>query len=201
MSEIFKAMNQVMTQVGYVQKQRGKNLNYSYAGEAALIEAIRPAMVDNGLFVFPAAVKAKSDTYTTARGSIMNRAVVTVTYRFAHVSGETFDIQVTGEGSDIGDKSYNKAMTGAYKYALRQSFCIETGDDPGNFASEPTEAMKKAFHAIGSKKYGDAWDDKRSQLVKAISKKRDGGPVVTSSNELYRAEMAHLIDGMEASND
>src|SRR3990167_1905296 len=29
-----------------------------------------------------------------------------------------------------GDKSVNKAMTGMLKYALRQTFLIETGDDP-----------------------------------------------------------------------
>lgn len=59
----------------------------------------------------------------------------------------------------------------------------------------PTEEMKKQFHALGSKLYGDEWDDKRPELVKAASKKRQGGPV-TSSNDLYRAEMQHLIDGM-----
>ena len=61
----------------------------------------------------------------------------------------------------------------------------------------PTDAMKRKFHAKGTKKYGDAWDDKRPELVKAISAKRDGDPV-TSSNDLYRAEMQYLIDGMEA---
>ena len=38
----------------------------------------------------------------------------------------------SGEGSDTGDKASNKALTGAYKYALRQTFCIETGDDPAS---------------------------------------------------------------------
>ena len=56
--------------------------------------------------------------------------------------------------------------------------------------------MTKKFHAIGVEKYGDAWDDKRPELVKAISGKRVNSPAVTSSKELNRAEMQYLIDGM-----
>lgn len=137
MSEIFKAINAVMQEVGYVQKKRSGGVNYSFAGEAALIEAIRPELVKNGLFVFPASIRETSDSYTTSKGATMNRAVLVITYRFAHTSGETFDVEVAGEGADVGDKSFNKAMTGAYKYALRQTFCIETGDDPDKSASEP----------------------------------------------------------------
>jgi hypothetical protein len=139
MSEIFKAINAVMNEIGYVQKKKGANLNYSFAGEAALIEAIRPEMVKQGLFLFPTEVRENITTYTTSRGSAMNWAIVVVTYRFAHIGGETFDVQVTGEGADIGDKAFNKAMTGAYKYALRQTFCIETGDDPDKYPPEEYE--------------------------------------------------------------
>ena len=37
--------NWIMSQVGYVQKKSAKNLNYTFAGEAALIQAVRPWMV------------------------------------------------------------------------------------------------------------------------------------------------------------
>jgi len=60
----------------------------------------------------------------------------------------------------------------------------------------PTEAMKKKFHALGSEVYGDEWDDRRPALVEAVSHKREGGQSVISSNDLYRAEMQLLIDGM-----
>jgi hypothetical protein len=47
-----------------------------------------------------------------------------------------------GEGLDRGDISINKAATSAYKYALRQTFCIETSDDPDNFSSDGMERGK-----------------------------------------------------------
>ena len=39
-------------------------------------------------------------------------------------------VAVAGEGADAGDKAPYKAMTGALKYALLQSFLLSTGDDP-----------------------------------------------------------------------
>ena len=37
---------------------------------------------------------------------------------------------MAGQGLDSGDKAPYKAMTGALKYALLQSFLLATGDDP-----------------------------------------------------------------------
>jgi hypothetical protein len=45
-------------------------------------------------------------------------------------SGEELTVRVAGEGADQGDKAPYKAMTGALKYALLQSFLLATGDDP-----------------------------------------------------------------------
>jgi len=45
-------------------------------------------------------------------------------------SAEEVTARVAGEGLDIGDKASYKAMTGALKYALLQSFLLATGDDP-----------------------------------------------------------------------
>src|SRR5262249_40839779 len=39
------------------------------------------------------------------------------------------DCQVLGEASDAGDRAAPKALTGAYKYFLRQTFLIEAGDE------------------------------------------------------------------------
>ena len=137
--DIYQALNDVMHEVGYVQKKRAGHLNYSYAGESALIAAVRPELVKQGVVVHPGQVlELRQDTYTTSKGSVMNRTVVVMSYRFAHDESGTFiDVPVVGEGADVGDKSANKALTGAYKYALRQTLLIETGDDPDNFKSVP----------------------------------------------------------------
>ena len=134
---IHEAINKVMDEVGYVKKSKAANLNYSFAGEAALIAALRPAMVENGIYMSVSKVhNITRENYTTAKGTAMVNTVIHATVKFTHTSGESIEVDAVGEGSDSGDKSANKAMTGLYKYALRQTFCIETGDDPDKYASE-----------------------------------------------------------------
>ena len=80
-------------------------------------------------------------------GALMNRVLYPQTFRFIHTaSGDYIDVPILGEASDVGDKASNKAMTAALKYALRQTFLIETGDDPDKHPSgeqERAEVEKK----------------------------------------------------------
>lgn len=140
--DIYEAIVKVMSQVGYVQKQKSANLNYTFAGEAALIEALRPYMVENGIFCYVESVSDESfESYQTDKGKLMNMSRLKSTVRFVHApSGTWIDVQARGQGADSGDKSDNKASTGAYKYALRQTFCIETGDDPDEHSSDEQQA-------------------------------------------------------------
>jgi len=143
MSAIHQAINKVMDEVGYVKKSRTQTLNYSFAGEAALISALRPSMVEHGIFMTVSKIHTITrENYTTAKGTAMVNTVVHADVTFTHTSGESITVTAVGEGSDAGDKSANKAMTGMYKYALRQTFCIETGDDPDKHASEERKAAK-----------------------------------------------------------
>lgn len=174
---IHAALHAVYQKVGYVQKEKPKagGLNYSYASEKALIETLRPAMVEAGIIVHVAQTTVDlRDTYTNTKGTVMNRTCINATVRFTHAPSATFiDVQALGEGIDAGDKSTPKAMTGAYKYALREAFCIETGDDPDqgvsaeqerNGAQQPEKkqdtpeaaAMRKLRAVMGEKGMDDA---------------------------------------------
>jgi hypothetical protein len=141
---IHTAINAVMQEVEYVQKQKSGGLNYSFASEAALIAAVRPAMVKNGVYMSVAGIKdIVRGTYTTGKGYVMQMVDLTAIVRFTHAPSDThIDVEVLGSGADAGDKASNKALTGAYKYSLRQTFCIETGDDPDREASEPRGKVK-----------------------------------------------------------
>lgn len=132
-AKIAAALHQVMQSVGYVQKT-GKNAfhGYKYAGEADLLEKLRPAMVEAGLILLPS---VKDVSPPDQHGNV----TVVVDYTLAHSSGETWPSPITavGCGNDmsvktgkIGDKGVYKALTGANKYLLFKLFQIETGDDP-----------------------------------------------------------------------
>jgi hypothetical protein len=107
-------------------------LNYTYAGEAALIAAIRPWMVFYRVYMAVVEIDDVRETdLPRERGGNMRHASQTSRVRFTHAPSGTFtEVVARGEAADVSDKAAYKAGTGAYKYALRQTFCIETGNDP-----------------------------------------------------------------------
>lgn len=141
---IYEALLAVYNKVGYVQKT-GTNQaqNYKYAGEAAFIEALRPAMMENKIIVFPSGVKDKMALEIRKGDKVTINLNATYLYTFVHVPTNTSIVtEVSGEGSDPLDKGSYKAMTGAYKYALRQTFMIETGNDPENDSAQGFRTAK-----------------------------------------------------------
>ena len=145
---IHHALVHIMNEVGYVQKDgkvASKSVNYKYASEASLIRAIRPQLRENGVSFYCSNAnivnsedfisKKVWDSVTTE--TVNHKVLGVFTFRFTHAESDTFiDAFSIGEGVDTGDKAGNKAATGALKYALRQTFIIETGDDPDTVSSE-----------------------------------------------------------------
>ena len=144
---IHEAILEVMQEVGYVQKtgKMSGGARYTYASEADLINALRPAMTKAQIIAYPAEVtNVEIQQYSTSGGTVMQDRVATIRWFFVHAPSETsISVEVVGEGSDSGDKASNKAMTAAMKYALRQTFLIETGDDPDSERPEYERASPK----------------------------------------------------------
>ncbi len=140
-SEIGLAILGVMGEVGYVQKEKKGGLPYSFAGEAALIKALRPAMQKHGIVCYVSdIVEIRQESFETKKGTVMNHVTAHGIVTFMHPESATFiDVHAMGEGMDAGDKAGNKAATGLLKYALRQTFLIETGDDPDATSSNGQE--------------------------------------------------------------
>lgn len=136
------AVHAVMLEVGYVYKSGEITTGdrYSYASDADLIRALRPAMLRHGLFLVPRDVTHTTQKVPTARGGTQYLDQVLVTYLLEHVdSGDTRTVAMPGSGMDVREKGVYKALTGAYKYALRELFLIETGDDPEREEREEQE--------------------------------------------------------------
>lgn len=147
---IHAAINAIMKEVGYVQKTKAGGLKYTFAGEAALIQALRPAMVEHGVYCRVSEVRnVRRERYQSKDGTNMVNTCLEATIAFVHApSGTEVLVETAGEGADSGDKSQNKALTGAYKYALRQTFCIETGDDPDSFQEGLESANKQVKEVL-----------------------------------------------------
>ena len=138
-ASLIAAQRAIMEEVTYVQKSTSKGLPYSFLSEPDLIKVIRPAMLKHGI-VGPIPVDVRDlrlQEYETKNHAKMQSAIMIRDFLFAHVdSTDQIKVTVLGEGADSGDKALGKAMTHGKKYALREFFLLETGDDPDSVVHE-----------------------------------------------------------------
>lgn len=153
---IHEALCHVFSNVGYVLREGEANfggVKYKYAGEADFIKSIRPHMVEAQIYIIPETLEEKVEVFKylqknweskTMEEKIGYRTTVKNKYTFMHISGESVSAVVVGQGVDTQDKGSAKANTMAYKYALRQMFLVETGDDPDKVSSEELDSKMKS---------------------------------------------------------
>ena len=121
----------VMKEVQYLQKDGtiafGQS-KYRFLSETKITQSLRQSFLNHGLLVFPIDAHAEK---------IGNVTQVVMKYKIVDTeTGEHEILAAVGQGADGQDKGGPKALTGAYKYMLRQTFMIPTGDDPDQISSE-----------------------------------------------------------------
>ncbi len=125
-------LGEVRRRIGYIQK-RGYNErhNYNYVAAADIAGTVGDVLAELGVVVIPRLETISYEPHAPGRADSVRVARVIMAYTFTDEnSGEEITARVAGEGLDVGDKASYKAMTGALKYALLQSFLLATGDDP-----------------------------------------------------------------------
>ena len=131
--QVFALIPKIMAKVGAVSKDR-KNAQqgYSFRGIDDIYAAMQGPLSEHGLFYVPEVLSKEVTERTSAKGAALIYTTLTVAYTFYASDGSSVRAVVVGEAMDSGDKSSNKAMSAALKYALLQIFCIptETQDDP-----------------------------------------------------------------------
>ena len=93
--------------------------------------AVGDILAELGVVIVPRLESIAYEPSAGGRTEVARAAQVVMAYTFTDVdTGEEITAKVAGQGLDAGDKAPYKAMTGALKYALLQSFLLATGDDP-----------------------------------------------------------------------
>jgi hypothetical protein len=129
----------VRRRLAYVQK-RGHNerKNYNYVTAADIAGAVGDILAELGVVVVPRLESISHEPSRMGKSEVEHVARVVMAYTFMDVdTAEEITVKVAGEGLDAGDKAPYKAMTGALKYALLQSFLLATGDDPEEERTNP----------------------------------------------------------------
>lgn len=135
MAEINNAIISIMKEIGAIGKdKKNKTQGYQYRGVDDVMNALHPALEANSVFIIPNVLEIHREERKTASGGNLIFTTCKVSYTFCAKDDSKIDVIVWGEGMDSGDKSMNKAMSAAYKYACFQLFCI------------PTEELKDPDH-------------------------------------------------------
>lgn len=134
---VIQAITKVKHDIGAIGKggtMKGGSFSYKYRSIDDVLNQAHDALVAHGLVFVPKLVSHAQSGKTT---------LVDVEYTVYGPEGDCITARVPGEGDDSGDKGTNKAMTGALKVFLTQTFAIPFDtDDPDDYPSAPREAKK-----------------------------------------------------------
>lgn len=130
--QIYELIPKVMAEVGAIEKaSKNAQQDYKFRGIDDVMNAFQPVLAKHQVFFVPEIIHASQTDRESSAGKTLIYTTLTVAYTFFAPDGSSVRSVVVGEAMDGGDKSSNKAMSAALKYALLQMFCVpvEAQDD------------------------------------------------------------------------
>jgi len=126
--DIYGKIGKVMGDLPAIGKESvNKQQGWVFRGIDTIMNYVSPLFVKHGVFMVPQVLDSTREERQTKNGGNMIYTRLKVKYLFYATSdGSSIEAVVEGEGMDSGDKSTNKALAVAMKYALFQVLCIPT---------------------------------------------------------------------------
>ena len=140
---IYGSMATILSKVGAIGKdQKNAAQNFKYRGIDDVYNAINPILAANQVFMTSEILEKTRQERTNKNGTVLAFTCLRMRYTFWAPDGSHVSTEVEGEGMDSGDKSSNKAMAVAHKYALLQAFCVPTQMDDPDAESHEVEPVQ-----------------------------------------------------------
>lgn len=128
--QMISAVAAQMSKDGIAKANKNTQQGYNFRGIDDVYNALAPVMSEVGLVVLPRVLSRECVERTTQKGYPLFYTTVEVEFDFVSShDGSKHTVKTYGEAMDSADKSTNKAMSAAYKYACMQAFCIPTEGD------------------------------------------------------------------------
>jgi hypothetical protein len=145
--KIFALIAQAIGKVGFVGKERkNQQQGYSFRGIDDVLAAVQPVFAELGIVPAPRVIEREREEFKTAKGSSMFSVRLLVEHRFYAPDGSFIEVTTLGEAMDTGDKSSNKAMSQAFKYALIEMLAIPTYERDRDTEDASPEVAGRAEH-------------------------------------------------------
>lgn len=142
---IYGKIADCMRQLGAIGKtSKNAQQGFMYRGVDAVMNALNPVLTANHVFCVPEVLEQHREERQTRSGGNLIYSILKMCYTLYAEDGSSVSATVIGEGMDSADKSSNKAMSVAYKYAMFQIFSIPTEEMADPDADTPPESTPKA---------------------------------------------------------
>ena len=156
---IYSKISAVMAEVPAIGKtKRNAQQGFNYRGIDDVMNALQNILPKHGVFYTPEVLSCNREDRVTKSGASMIYTTLQVRYTFYASDGSHVSAVVQSEGMDSADKSSNKAMSAACKYALFQVFNIPTEEmvDPDAVTPEPTVKTAPAEKPASAPRFDEA---------------------------------------------
>lgn len=144
--KIYECINAVQTELsatGITKDKKNQQQGYSFRGIDDVFNALSPLLAKHRLCILPRMLSRDCAERTNKSGGALFYTTVEAEFDFVSVEdGSTHTVKTYGEAMDSADKSTNKAMSAAYKYAAFLAFAIPTEGD--NDADAQTHEVASA---------------------------------------------------------
>lgn len=158
-----------IAETGISKDRKNVQQGYIFRGIDDVYNAMAPILSKHGLVILPRVLNRNVIERMNKSGGALFYTTIEVEFDFISADdGSKHIVKTYGEAMDSGDKSTNKAMSAAYKYACMQAFCIPTeGDNDADSTTyevvakepEPKKESPQRIKIIGWKKELDAMTD------------------------------------------
>ena len=144
--EVYKAIAAVqgeMAEIGIKKDKENKMQGYKFRGIDDVYNALAPLLSKHGLCILPRVAERICTERQTQKGGTLFYTTVKCEFDFVSaVDDSKHTVTTYGEAMDSGDKSTNKAMSAAYKYAAFQAFCIPVDVEDADATTHEVKSMK-----------------------------------------------------------
>ena len=129
--KIYAKMAAILNDVEAITKARTntQGAGFKYRGVDDSYNELHPLFGKHGVFCTTNVLQREQVERQSKTGGALFYTVCKILFRFYADDGSFVESVVVGEAMDSGDKSTNKCMAIAHKYALLQAFFVPTEDD------------------------------------------------------------------------
>lgn len=132
--KVYQAINQVQAELARIgitkSRTNQQGATYKFRGIDDVFNTVSPLLAQYGLCILPRVLSREQVERQTKNGGAIFYTTVEVEFDFVSAEdGSKHTVKTFGEAMDSSDKSTNKAMSAAYKYAALQAFAIPTEGD------------------------------------------------------------------------